>query len=91
MSSCVSGEDLQRMQEEGFRPGSTDVETYVSIVDKIKVTLAQAGVEVAGYTDDLDVETIEKITGSKIDANKLIDTLSERDSTHSLTSSTLLL
>lgn len=77
MSSCVSGEDLQRMQEEGFRPGSTDVESYVSIVDKIKVTLAQAGVEVAGYTDDLDVETIEKITGSKIDANKLIDTLSE--------------
>ena len=77
MSSCVSGEDLQKMQDEGFRPGSTDVETYVNIVDKIKVTLAQAGVEVAGYNDDLDVETIEQITGSKVDANELVDKLSD--------------
>lgn len=77
MSSCVSGEDLQKMQEEGFRPGSTDVETYVSIVDKIKVTLAKAGVEVAGYNDDIDVETVEEITGSRIDANSLVRDLSK--------------
>ncbi|MDE7321549.1 MAG: hypothetical protein K2N73_02260 [Lachnospiraceae bacterium] len=77
MSSCVSGEDLQRMQEEGFQPGCTDVETYVTIVDRIKVTLAQAGVEVAGYNDGLDVETIEQITGSRVDANSLIKQLSD--------------
>lgn len=77
MSSCVSGEDLQRMQEEGFNPTDTDVETYVSIVDKIKVTLAQAGVEIAGYTDDLDVETVEQITGSRTDANALVKELSQ--------------
>lgn len=77
MSSCVSGEDLQRMQEEGFNPASTDVETYVTIVDKIKVTLAQAGVEIAGYTDDLDVETVEQITGSRTDANALVKELSQ--------------
>ncbi len=77
MSSCVSGEDLQRMQEEGFRPGSTDVETYVNIVDKIKVTLARAGVEIAGYNDDLDVEKIEQITGNKASANALANELSQ--------------
>lgn len=77
MSSCVSEEDFQKMQEEGFHPGSTDVETYVNIVDKIKVTLAQAGVEVAGYNDDLDVETIEQITGSRVDANELVNKLSQ--------------
>ena len=77
MSSCVSGEDLQRMQEEGFNPASTDVETYVTIVDKIKVTLAQAGVEIAGYTDDLDVEKVEQITGSRTDANALVKELSQ--------------
>lgn len=71
MSSCVSGEDLQKMQEEGFKPGSTDVETYVTIVDKIKVTLAEAGVEVAGYNDDLDMAKLEEITGSKVSANTL--------------------
>ncbi len=77
MSSCVSGEDLQRMQEEGFQPGSTDVETYVTIVDRIKVTLAQAGVEAAGYNDELDVATVEQITGSRVDANALVKQLSD--------------
>lgn len=77
MSSCVSGEDLQKMQEEGFQPGSTDVETYATIVDRIKVTLAQAGVEVAGYNDELDVATIEQITGSRVDANALVNQLTD--------------
>lgn len=77
MSSCVSGEDLQRMQEEGFNPASVDVETYVNVVDQIKVTLAQAGVEIAGYNDDLDVKKIEEITGSRINAEKLASDLSK--------------
>ena len=76
MSNCVSGEDLQKMQEEGFNPAKVDVETYVNIVDKIKVTLAQAGVEVTGYNDDLDVDKIEEITGSRINAETLAGDLS---------------
>lgn len=75
MSSCVSGEDLQKMQEEGFRPGSVDVETYVTIVDRIKVTLAKAGVEVEGYNDNLDLDTIEQIVGSRADAGALVNQL----------------
>ncbi len=75
MSSCVSGEDLQKMQEEGFTPGSVDVETFVTIVDKIKVTLAQAGVEVSGYNDDLDLETVEQIVGNRANAGALINKL----------------
>ena len=84
MSSCVSGEDLQKMQEEGFKPGSTDVETYVSIVDKIKVTLAKAGVEISGYNDNIDADIIEEVTGSKLDANKLAKDMSELFSEHDL-------
>lgn len=79
MSNSVSGEDLQKMEEEGFQAGSTDVETYVSIVDQIKVTLAKAGVTVAGYNDDIDAAVIEEITGSKIDANQLIKKMEEAD------------
>lgn len=75
MSSCVSGEDLQRMQEEGFEPGSADVETYVTIVDRIKVTLAKAGVEVEGYNDNLDLDTVEQIVGSRADAGALVNEL----------------
>lgn len=79
MSNSVSGEDLQKMQEEGFDPGSTDVETYVSIVDQIKVTLAKAGIEIAGYNDNLDKETVEEITGNTIDANAILKKFQEAD------------
>lgn len=79
MSNSVSGEDMEKMQEEGFQPGSTDVETYVSIVDRIKVTLAKAGVEITGYNDDLNTETVEQITGSRIDANELINKMQQAD------------
>lgn len=75
MSNCVSGEDYQRMQEEGFNPASTDVETYVNSMDRIKVALAEAGVEIIGYNDNLDVEKIAEITGSRIDAELLASDL----------------
>lgn len=79
MSNSVSGEDLEKMQKEGFEPGSTDVETYVSMVDKIKVTLAKAGVEIAGYTDDIDVATIKEIAGTSVNANELMTKLKNAD------------
>lgn len=79
MSNSVSGEDLQKMKEEGYEPGSTDVETYVSMVDKIKVTLAKAGVEIAGYTDDIDVATIEEIAGTSVNATELMAKLQKAD------------
>ena len=79
MSNSVSGEDLEKMQEEGFQAESTDVETYVSIVDRIKVTLAKAGVEIAGYNDNLDTETVEEITGNRIDANELVSKMQQAD------------
>ena len=79
MSNSVSGEDLEKMKEEGFDPGSTDVETYVSMVDKIKVTLAKAGVQIAGYTDDIDVATIQEIAGTSVNAQGLMTKLQNAD------------
>ena len=79
MSNSVSGEDLEKMKEEGFDPGSTDVETYVSMVDKIKVTLAKAGVQIAGYTDDIDVATIQEIAGTSVNAHELMTKLEGAD------------
>jgi hypothetical protein len=64
MSHCVSGEDYEKLAEDGFNPADVDVESLVTIVDRIKATLAQAGVDVEGYTDTLDEETLEQITGA---------------------------
>lgn len=64
MSNTMSDEDFAKLQEEGYHPGNTEIETVVTIVDEIKAALAKGGKNIAGYTDDLDVETLTQITGS---------------------------
>jgi len=63
MSNSMSKEDFAKLQEEGYRVGHTDIDTVVSIVDKIKATMAQSGQIVVGYTDDLSTEELTQITG----------------------------
>lgn len=65
MSNCVSEEDFARLQEEGFDPGSADLGTVVTIVDRIKAALAQGGTQIIGYTDTLDGDTLSAITGNE--------------------------
>ena len=64
MSNTMSDEDFAKLQKEGYHPGNTEIETVVTIVDEIKAALAKGGSQITGYTDDLDVETLEQITGS---------------------------
>ena len=71
MSNSMSDEDFANLQKDGFHPGSTDIETVVTIVDEIKAALLKGGTEVVGYTDTLSGEKLESITGSKTFANEL--------------------
>lgn len=71
MSNTMSEEDFDRLREEGYHPGDMDVEEVVTIVDKIKAELVKGGTEVAGYTDDLDADTLAQITGSEAFAAEL--------------------
>jgi len=79
MSNTMSDEDFARLQKEGFHPGSTDVETVVTIVDHIKAALLQGGVQVAGYTDDLPEDVLREITGSEAFARELEKQFASRD------------
>ena len=79
MSNSMSTEDFAKLQEEGYPPGSTTVETTVTILDEIKATLAQSGVAVAGYTDDISDEQLEEITGSVSSAAMIEQKLREND------------
>ena len=79
MSNSMSQEDFAKLQEKGFNPGEIDVATIVTVVDEIKATLAEAGVEITGYNDDLDIEKLAKITGSLIRAKNIADKLAEND------------
>lgn len=65
MSNTLSDEDYQKLSEAGGNPGDYEPGEMVTILDEIKVTLAQAGVYIAGYNDDLDEAAVEEVTGSE--------------------------
>ncbi len=79
MSGTVSDEDFAKMQEDGFHPGSTDIETFVTILDEIKAALLKGGEQVVGYTDTISDEVLSTITGSRAFAEELKAQFEKRD------------
>ena len=71
MSNTMSEDDFRRLQKDGYHPGNMEIKEVVTIVDKIKAELMKGGTQVVGYTDDLDAETLEQITGSEAFAREL--------------------
>lgn len=71
MSNSMSDEDFAKLQKDGFHPGSTDIETVVTIVDHIKTALLKGGTDIAGYTDTLSGDKLQDITGSQVFAREL--------------------
>ena len=65
MSNSMSTDDFNKMVESGERPMALDAEESVTILDTIKLYVAKSGTKVEGFTDTLDKETVEAITGSK--------------------------
>ena len=80
MSATVSDEEFVQLMKEGYRPGEMTPEEIVTVVDEIKAKMAEAGVVVAGYNDDLKASQLEEITGSKANAKAILDTLKQTES-----------
>lgn len=79
MANTLSAEDYARLEEDGFRFGEMDPETAVTIVDKIKAELARSGQNIAGYTDDLDRDTLAAALGSETLAAAVAESFREAD------------
>ncbi|MBE5884737.1 MAG: hypothetical protein E7291_10090 [Lachnospiraceae bacterium] len=79
MSHTMSEEDYAKLSEEGFHFDNVDPETAVTIVDKIKAELARSGQHIAGYTDDLDMETLAAAVGSDTLARSISDCFAQAD------------
>ncbi len=79
MSNSMSTEDFAQLQREGYSPGNMEIETQVTILDKIKATLAESGVVVTGYNDNLSAEQLTEIAGSAGRASQIEKTLREND------------
>lgn len=79
MSHTMSEEDYRELSKEGFHFEYLDPDTAVTIVDKIKAELVRSGKQIAGYTDDLDMETLAAAVGSDTLARALADSFREAD------------
>ena len=79
MSNSMSASDFQKMKEEGFDVSKMEPDQVVTILDKIKTVLAQAGTRIRGYNDNLTVDKITEITGNSGYAETIAKELSYAD------------
>ncbi len=79
MSNTMSQEDYAELEKEGFCFENLDPEEAVTIVDKIKAELVRSGKSVAGYTDDLDLDTLAAAVGSMALAQSIADSFARED------------
>lgn len=79
LSHTMSEEDYAKMEKEGFDFSTMDPETAVTIVDKIKAELARSGQHIAGYTDNLDHDTLAAALGSETLANAIGESFGQAD------------
>ncbi|MBQ3796100.1 MAG: hypothetical protein II842_07430 [Butyrivibrio sp.] len=79
LSNTMSEEDYAKASEDGFDIRNRDSAETVTILDKIKSVLLESGTKVAGFNDDLSVEKLAKITGSRSFANALNNSFNQND------------
>lgn len=81
MASTMSGEDFSAMMEEGVKPGKTQVNDAVTIMDHIKTVMAKSGVVISGFngSGDIPMEKLEAMTGNSAYAQSMANTFAEND------------
>lgn len=79
MSNTMSDEDYAKIAENGGKPGDYEPGEMVTVVDEIKVKLAQAGIHIAGYTDQIDESAVREVTGSDTYAAAIAHALEAKD------------
>lgn len=79
MSNTLSDEDYKKLQESGGNPGDYEPGEMVTVIDEIKVTLARAGVHIAGYTDNLDADALKEAAGNEIYATAIAHALEAKN------------
>lgn len=63
--------DCGKMEDDGFSLNDTEIETVVTEMDKIKMELAKAGVDISVFGDTLDSRMLEEMTGSVAAARQI--------------------
>lgn len=79
MSNSMSTDDFKKMTQDGYHVGDMEAEEVVTILDNIKAELAKSGIQIEGYTDQIDMEALENIVGSEVFARELCMQFAKQD------------
>lgn len=79
VSNTVTAADCGQLEEDGYSINDDDVQTIVTVTDKIKLELARAGVDIRIFGDALSTEQLEEMTGSVGAAKQLETALEQAD------------
>lgn len=77
LSGLLSGTEGEGLSEEGYSLNGTQVDTIVTVVDKIKLELAKGGMDINIFGDELSMEQLEAVTGSAEQALAMAEDLRE--------------
>lgn len=79
ITNTASADDCARMEEDGFSLNNTEIKTVVTEMDKIKMELAKAGVDISVFGDDLSMEQLTEMLGSAGMAYRMEETIAAAD------------
>ena len=71
VAQTMSPEDAKRLADEGYDMSEMDPADAVNSLDRMKIRLAEAGVNVAGYTDTVSSDKVAEVTGQNVDSARL--------------------
>ena len=79
LSNTMSEGDYAKAAEDGFDIKNIDSSETVTILDNIKSVLLESGTKITGFNDDLSIDKLAKITGSRSFANAIVDNFEKND------------
>lgn len=79
LADTMTEKDCRILSREGFDPGNTEVDTIVTVVDKIRISLAAGGEVLPGGLTDVDMEQIRKFTGNAQMAQSIAKKMKEKN------------
>lgn len=79
VSNMTSEGDAKKLEEDGFSITDSDSRTIITVTDKIKAALAQAGVDISQYGESLTKEQLEELTGNPAVTNQILQALAAYD------------
>ncbi len=71
VAQTMSPQDAKKLSEEGYDMSDMDPADAVHSLDRMKIRLAEAGINVAGYTDTVPADKVAEVTGQSVDSAEL--------------------